>query len=122
MENEPKSTYGLFPVGYRYEVKKPFEIEILTGYNEKDHQKMEPSWEKIKTISGDLIGVTKDKTYLYPSETDGFVECRPVQSRSSSVWNRLGSEETLVKLGKTPSGSKPLSMEERKKISLSRGI
>lgn len=122
MESEPNSTYGLFPLGYRYEVKEPFEIEILAGYNEKDHQKMEPSWEKIKTIPGDLIGVTKDRAYLYPSETEGFVECRPVQSESSSVWNRLGSEETLEKLGKTPSGSRPLPMEERKKLSLSRGI
>jgi len=31
MENKPNSTYGLFPAGYRYEVKDPFEIEILAG-------------------------------------------------------------------------------------------
>ena len=122
MNSDSKSIYGLFPVGYRYEVKEPFEIEILAGYNKKDHGKMEPSWEKIKTIPGDLIGVGTNKTYLYPNETEGFVECRPVQSESSPVWNRLGSEKNLEKIGKTPSGSKPLSMDERKKLSLSRGI
>lgn len=120
-KKDDTAKYGLDGVGYFYEVSDPFDIEILTGYDESK-EGYKKRWEKIKTSDGDTISVGKDKTYLYPNDFDGFVECRPRKEEHSSLWNKMTNDKKIKKIGKTPSGSRPLLMSERSELSLRRGI
>lgn len=118
-----KSNYGLDGIGYFYEILDPFDIEILVGYD-KESSKGETKikWGKIKTKIGDLISVGKNKTYFHPEDFEGFVECRPVKKEYSTLWNKLADDSKIKKMGKTPTGNRPLLMSERDELSLNRSL
>jgi hypothetical protein len=118
------SNYGLEGIGYFYNVEETFELQILSGYTEEESRgkKYKADWSKIKVMPGDVISVAKKSTYLYPKDLDGFVECKPLEREYSSIWNKMVTDKKINKIGKTSTGSRPLTMEERSEISLRRGI
>ena len=122
--NAFKSMYGLEGDGNSYIVKDPFYVEAILFYDretKKGVTEIHPSWTRIKCEPGDLISVTENGCYLEITDSKGFVECRPERSTSEEVPNLdKFPEDKLERIGKNVLKCKPMSLEERKNISVFR--
>lgn len=120
------SMYGLEAKGNCYLVNSDFYLEIISSYDEDksiegDIKYVTPFWSRIKVSDGDLISVTKNGCYLELKDFDGFVECRPeIESKDTEPKFDKFPNEYLDSIGKNILSSKPMSFEERKKVTMSR--
>ena len=119
------SVYGLDADGTCYEVKEPFYLEVIIGYESKGTisgvKYFEPTWSKIKCEKGDLITASKSGCYLQAKGSEGFMECKPVSEtpEGSPELENIPSK-FMNKVGKDLMNIRPLSFEERNKITSAR--
>jgi hypothetical protein len=117
--------YGLVADGTCYEVKEPFYLEVISGYESKGTisgvKYFEPTWSKIKCENGDLIPASKCGCYLQTKVYEGFMECRPVQEAPEGTPKLENIPSKFMnKVGKDLMNIHPLSFEERNKITSAR--
>jgi hypothetical protein len=119
------SVYGLDADGTCYEVKEPFYLEVIIGYESKGTisgvKYFEPTWSKIKCEKGDLITASKSGCYLQAKGSEGFMECKPVsETPEGSPGLENIPSKFMNKVGKDLMNIRPLSFEERNKITSAR--
>jgi hypothetical protein len=123
--NDFPSVYGLDADGTCYEVKEPFYLEVIIGYESKGTisgvKYFEPTWSKIKCEKGDLITASKSGCYLQAKGSEGFMECKPVsETPEGSPGLENIPSKFMNKVGKDLMNIRPLSFEERNKITSAR--
>jgi hypothetical protein len=123
--NDFPSVYGLDADGTCYEVKEPFYLEVIIGYESKGTisgvKYFEPKWSKIKCEKGDLITASKSGCYLQAKGSEGFMECKPVsETPEGSPGLENIPSKFMNKVGKDLMNIRPLSFEERNKITSAR--
>lgn len=121
-----KSKYGLDADGSCYLVKSPFYLEIISAYDREDKKsnhisKVKPVWTRINTQDGDVISVTASGCFIQLNDYTGFIECRPenLSNEEEPKFDKFPND-MLKKIGKDIIDSKPMSFEERSKITIAR--
>jgi hypothetical protein len=121
--------YGLDADGSSYEVELPFDLMIITGYEDLDAgfksgiKYKKEIWEKIQANPGDVIMCTKSGSFLIPKGVEGFVECSPMkESGSQEPSFDVFPMDKIKKIGKNLYRVKSIPFEERKKMTNYTGI
>jgi hypothetical protein len=121
--------YGLDADGSSYEVELPFDLMIITGYEDIDAgfksgiKYKKEIWEKIQVNPGDVIMCTKSGSFLIPNGVEGFVECSPMkESGPQEPSFDMFPMDKITKIGKNLYRVKPIPFEERKKMTNYTGI
>jgi len=119
-----KIRYGLVSGGSCYAIKDSFYLDILGSYEITDLQKPETVkciWSRVKCQPGDTITVSNSGCFIEFKDFDGFVECRPtdLDKEGNPDFSKF-PEEFLNRIGTNMLSSRPMSMEDRKKITIIR--
>ena len=119
--------YGLDADGSCYEIKSPFDIMIIVDYEDLDGQTdtkyKSPKWEKFKTSKGDVILCSKNGSFIFPKDREGFVECTPVKdSNQQDISFDTFPKNSLKKIGKDLFRMHSMPIEERKKMTIFNGL
>lgn len=119
------SIYGL-ETGFCYEVLEEFTLEALTKYEEggtiNGTKYYDPVWTEIKIIKGDYLMASKNGLYASLNGMEGIVQVRTKKNSSESPSFNNIKMSYVKKIGSDIIEKKIMSLEERGKITYTRGI
>ena len=128
-QKENPTKYGLDADGSCYEVEYPFDLMVIIGYEDLEAgfnsgmRYKTPKWEKIEASTGDTILCSKNGAFLIPKDIEGFIECSPMkESGSQEPSFDVFPKDKIKKIGKNLFRVKPIPFEDRKKMTLYKGI
>jgi len=128
-QKQNPTMYGLDADGSCYDVTAPFDLRIITGYEDlelgfKSGIKYKtPKWEKVEVGIGDSILCSKNGAFMIPKDEQGFIECKPMKKSGSQEPNfDVFPMDKLKKIGKNIFKVKSIPFEDRQKMTFYKGI